>query len=226
MLDKLISVIKECIFPSSHLTRFLVMCNDIEFESKLTPRPQLNTRMFYPFYYKNKFVTDCIIELKERNSAKVAERFGKILARWIVREIEHIKSIQEINNQIIKFYLIPIPQHITRTREKGFCHTTTLTCSILEHLKRRYQMKQIYFSSNITKIKNIRKLHTGMNKQKRSVEMKYSMKADLSKFDLCHSYFFLIDDVYTSGATFKEARRSLIDCGALEDHIFFVSIAH
>ena len=219
MLDKLISVIKEVIFPSSHLIRFLRICSDIEFESKLSPRPQANKRMFYPYYYKNKFVKDCIIELKERNSKEVAHKFANILARWIIRESSYISDKN-------KFYLIPVPQHISQTKEKGFCHTTTLTAHILDIIQKKYQKNTIHFLPCITKIKNIKKLHSGTNKKKRFSLIKNSMVADLKSIDLEHSYFFIIDDVYTSGATFKEARRSLKGCGALDEQIFFISIAH
>ncbi len=51
------------------------------------------------------------------------------------------------------------------------------------------------------------------------------MKTYITKQDAQH-VFFIIDDVYTSGATFKEMRRSLLGCGAFPEHIFFVSIAH
>ncbi|MEY4440916.1 MAG: hypothetical protein RLY49_542, partial [Candidatus Parcubacteria bacterium] len=245
MVDKIISVIKYILFPPSHLQIFLKEASVLQFESKLTPQPQMSPRMFYPFYYKDIFIKDCIIELKERNNQDVAKRFGEVLARWVVRTIDHIlinknsviirldprlreddvvrsgDDILECPNDIHKvgrrsrptFYLIPIPQHKSKTKEKGFCHTTTLTQSIYSILKNKYKIENIFFYPCIQKEKNIKKLHSGLDKRKRFSYMKYSMKANLKNLYLQNSYFFLIDDVYTSGATFKEARRSLLGCG-------------
>ncbi|MEN9921571.1 MAG: hypothetical protein RLZZ517_549, partial [Candidatus Parcubacteria bacterium] len=225
MVDKIISVIKYILFPPSHLQIFLKEASALQFESKLTPQPQMSPRMFYPFYYKDIFIKDCIIELKERNNQDVAKRFGEVLARWILRVINNeipgqaqgdtYQQVQSNNHEAGRrsrpaFYLIPIPQHKSKTKEKGFCHTTTLTQSIYSILKNKYKIENIFFYPCIQKEKNIKKLHSGLDKRKRFSYMKYSMKANLKNLYLQNSYFFLIDDVYTSGATFKEARRSLL----------------
>ena len=229
MLYKIFCVIKYIIFPPSHLEIFLKNASYIEFESKLTPRPQLHDHMFYPFYYKNNFVKDCIIELKERNNSSAAYRFGSILAKWIIKTIHQLQNTQnqeDSHKNTFTFFLVPIPQHISKTKEKGFCHTTTLTKAIYSILKEKYNADTVMIAHCITKQKNIKKLHSGLNKKKRTALIKHSMSANLSEIDIQNSYFFIIDDVYTSGATFKEARRSLSDCGTPLEHIYFVSIAH
>lgn len=223
MLNKIILVIIEIIFPKSHLESFLVSCKQIEFEFKLTSRPQLHTHMFYPFYYKDIFVKDCIIELKERNNKNVARLFGKILAGWVVRKMEEVCKKRR---SCFVFYLIPIPQYRLKTKEKGFCHTTTLTHALQHYIKKKYPDMHMYFKSCIIKEFKTLKLHNTQGKKKRFSIIKNSMRAHLTKQDALNSYFFLIDDVYTTGATFKEARRSLLDCGVPSEHIFFISIAH
>lgn len=216
MLYKLISVVIEVLFPKTHLEDFLCSCTQLEFESKLVPRLQTKQNMFFPFYYKDSFVRDCIIELKERNNRNVARLFSFILFRFIA------KTIEKYPDQ--NYYIVPVPQHLTKTREKGFCHTTTLSIEIYKRLKER-KVPNISIKPCIVKIKNIKKLHSTNSKQKRISLIKNSMRTYVTKQD-AKEIFFIIDDVYTSGVTFKEARRSLLGCGVLQEHIFFISIAH
>lgn len=245
MVKKIISMCTEIIFPKSHLQFFLGRCTQIRFERKLTPRPQLYNQMFHPFYYKDPFVHDCIFELKERNSTNVALLFGNILSRWIVKKIDEVllessvspriySGISSNNNAIpeqaqddnIKFYLVPVPQHISKTKEKGFCHTTTLSYSIQNILQRKYPNITILVFPCICKIKKTKKLHDTQGKMKRFKIIKETTESQVTKQDANYAYFFIIDDVYTTGATFKEIRRSLSDCAVPREHIFFVSIAH
>lgn len=245
MVKKIISVIIGAILPKSYIQNFLQNCSQIKFETKLTPRPQFHTQMFYPFYYKDIFVRDCIFELKDRNSRDVASLFGEILSRWIMRKIEEVllqnpvsfriySGISSNNNEIpgqarddkIKFYLVPVPQHTSKTKEKGFCHTTTLVQEIDIILKKRHLNIHIRFFPCIGKIKKTKKLHDTQGKRRRFNIIKGTMRSYLTKHDAKHAYFFIIDDVYTTGATFKEIRRSLSDCAVPHEHVFFVSIAH
>jgi predicted amidophosphoribosyltransferase len=93
-------------------------------------------------------------------------------------------------------------------------------------------MQNTYACSNVSihpcvcKEKKIKKLHDIIGKRKRFNIIQNSMRAYITKGDAKNAYFFIIDDVYTTGATFKEMRRSLSDCGAFPEHLFFISIAH
>lgn len=225
MLNKIIDVLIELIFPKTYLERFLMNCSQIEFEFMCTPRAQFHKQMFYPFHYKNNFTKDCIIELKERNNRNVARLCGGVLAKWIVRKVREIDEGWPRSGHP-SFYLIPIPQHISKTKEKGFCHTTTLTHAIHAYIKKFYPEVYTEFKACIVKESKTKKLHNTHGKKKRFSIIKNSMRGYITKQDNVHSYFFLIDDVYTTGATFKEARRGLLDCGVPSEHIFFISIAH
>jgi len=222
MVNKIIVVIIDILFPKSHLQMFLRTCSHIKFESKLTPRLQTKEHMFYPFYYKDPFVRDCIFELKERNSLDVAGFFGQILSRWIIKKIHEIRECVE--NPL--FYIVPVPQHISKTKEKGFCHTTTLANSICSILQVKYPRISVSVFPCVVKNKKTKRLHDTLGKQKRFNMIGQTMIAHITKQDAHRAYFFIIDDVYTTGATFKEVRRSLSDCAVLLEHMFFVSVAH
>ncbi len=212
-------MIIDMLFPRTHLQTYLSTCSQLQFESKLTPRPQKHERMFYPFYYKDPFVRDCIFELKERDSHEVARLFGKILGQWIVRKIH------EAENDTV-FYLVPVPQHISKTKEKGFCHTTTLATFIEKAIKRSYPDIALRVFPCISKVKKTKRLHDTKGKRKRFNMIKNTMWTCITKHDAEHAYFSIIDDVFTTGATYKEMRRSLSGCAASVERMFFVSIAH
>lgn len=215
-------MIIELLFPQTHLQRYLSQCSQLQFESKLTPRMQLQESMFYPFYYKDPFVQDCIFELKERNSKEIARLFGKILSWWIIKKIIEYK----IDLKKVPIYLVPVPQHISKTREKGFCHTTALSNAIEKIIISSFPDISISTFHCISKIKKTVRLHDSFGKKKRFSVIKNTMRADITLQDAKHAYFFIIDDVFTTGATFKEMRRSLLDCAAFPENIFFISIAH
>lgn len=225
VLRKILDVFINMLFPSSHLVNYLRNVSGLEFRGRPLGRPQLHPRMFYPFYYKDRFVKDCILELKERDSKNVARLFAEILGQWIIREIRIILDSRLRGNDNIYFYLVPIPQHKNKTREKGFCHTTTLTQYIYMYIQ-KYKIKNISIKPCIIKITQTKKVHNTKSKGVRFKILKNTMQAHITKHDAKHSYFFLIDDVYTTGATFKEAHRSLADCGVSSEHMYFISIAH
>jgi predicted amidophosphoribosyltransferase len=248
----MLSVIIESIFPRTHLQIYLAGCSQLQFETRLTPRPQHHKQMFYPFYYKDPLVRDCIFELKERNSHDVARLFSKIVSQWIVRKIGEVSSRTklavrpaEMRDLVIKqrdpasrsvcdesvrddrlIYLVPVPQHLSKTKQKGFCHTVTLATYIEKKIKQIQPTLKISVFPCIAKIKKTTNLHDSTGKKMRYKMIKDTMRAYVNKEDARRALFFVIDDVYTTGATFKEMRRSLLGCAALSENIFFISIAH
>jgi predicted amidophosphoribosyltransferase len=222
MLNQIHTVVINIIFPRTYLERYLEKCSQIEFISKLTPRIQVQHRQFSPFYYKQQLVKDCIIELKERNNKNVARLFAQTLAQYILQNIQILQK----NMVNASYFIVPIPQHISKTKEKGFLHTQTISEEIFKHILHRDSNLNISILSCIQKISHTKRLHELKGKKKRFKTIKYTMQACLTKYDAQHAYFFIIDDIFTTGATFKEARRTLLESGVLQEHIFFISIAH
>lgn len=221
MLNKISNLFINIVYPTSHLVRYLETISRITFMSHASLQPQLKQRMFYPFYYKDRFIKDCIIGLKEHNTKQVAQHTAPILAQWILKQIDSIRT----NDISAPIFLIPIPQHYKKTREKGFCHTTTLTRYIHMYIC-KYSIPHIYIKPCIIKHTQTKKVHDTKSKRARFKTISQTMCSYLTRSDAQQGYFFLIDDVYTTGATYKEARRSLLDCAVPEERIYFVSIAH
>lgn len=221
MVNKIISVVINTIFPLTYLEKYLRTCSNIEFLQRLTPRLQHKDRQFSPFYYKDHFVKDCIIELKERNNRDAARLFSYTLSQYILKNIKEIKN----KDQHASFYIIPTPQHISKTQEKGFLHTQTLCEEILFLVKKRTRANISIFPC-IEKILKTKRLHDLRGKKNRFKTITNTMRAHITKQDATDGYFFLIDDVFTTGATFKEMRRTLLESGAFPENLYFISIAH
>lgn len=222
MLNKIIEMSINFVFPRSHLEKYLMKASQIQFEQKLTTRMQHQPRQFSPYYYKDKLVKDCVIELKERNNKDVARLFSSILGLYIKREVELIMK----KNITSQFYLVPIPQHHSKTKSKGFSHTNTLTKEVYKRIYSSSSRYNIEINPCISKIKHSKNLHSLFGKHIRFASIKNTMQAFLDINKVKTSYYFIIDDVFTTGATFKEARRSLVDSGALSENLYFISIAH
>ena len=222
MVIKIIPVLNIIIFPYTYLERYLQTCRRDEFLNRLTPRIQNQERQFSPFYYKDPLVRDCVLELKERNNKKVARLFASVLSQYIERSIKNIQ--REYPHAV--FYLVPIPQHISKTKDKGFLHTLTLSHEVEKILSKKINAASISVFECIKKIKHTKRLHDLQSKKGRLKTIKNTMKIYITKRDIEDAYFFIIDDVYTTGATFTEARRTLVGSGALPEHLYFISIAH
>jgi len=193
-----------------------------DFLARLTPRPQYLKGQFSPFYYKDPLVKDCVIELKERNNIYIAKFFSEVLAQYVQKTVAKIVICEPDTY----FYFVPIPQHISKTKEKGFLHTKTLAEGILRKVKQRNRNIDFKIFECIKKTQHTKKLHDLKSKRSRFLVIKNTMNCCITKRDAERACFFIIDDVHTTGATFKEARRTLLGSGALPDHLFFISIAH
>lgn len=217
MVNKIISVLIGIIFPHTHLERYLSTCSHISFLQRMSPMLQNKDRMLFPFQYRNPFTRDCIIELKERNNVHVARLFAPTLAYYILNIINTVHKDS--------YFIVPVPQHISKTRDKGFLHTQTLCNEMLKVIQTR-SISYISIFPCVAKVKKTKRLHDINNKQKRFRTIKDTMRATLTRHDANNSIFFIVDDVFTTGATFKEIRRTLIESGAHSENLYFISIAH
>ena len=138
--------------------------------------------------------------------------------------LQNIHSIQ-VKDIKAQFYIVPVPQHISKTKEKGFLHTQTLCEEILVLLNKKSKNNTLLFPC-IKKIVVTKRLHDLNAKKNRFKTIKHTMKAYITKKDATKGYFFIVDDVFTTGATFKEMRRTLLESGAFSENLYFISIAH
>lgn len=175
------------------------LCSDCFSKLQALPSPEVSlkrsplNRIIVPYDYQN----DLIRRLISVYKYNFVPEIGPILARLVIPKLKIILQNREKKN----FILIPIPLHSRRLRFRGFNQAEILARSIAQKLdlkmkndtlgRRRAVLPQVQLSEK-ERQQNIRKA--------------FSTKKDLS---LENKIIILVDDVWTTGATLKEAARTL-----------------
>ena len=154
--------------------------------------------------------------LKYKNKKEIAEIFTEYLYPKILEELSELKLLENFHNPI----LIPIPLSKKRFKERGY-NQSSLIAKNLEKLDKK---ENFVLEENILfKRKETEHQARIKNKQARLKNLigTFSVKnQELIK----NKNIILIDDVTTTGATLKEARKILRENGAKK--IIAFTIAH
>ena len=202
------------IFPVSCFgcgTRKSALCqqciNRIPFA--LTPE---NKNVFAVYDYSNRIVEKVIHDLKYHHRKEAAIS----LARSSIPHIlEYISSmIQTVSPENI--YLVPIPQHKSKTRKRGYNQSELLARTILEGFDGAKICRLLQKHRLTTPQAHIR------NKNIRLQNLKGSMS--ISKTIDKNALYIIVDDVTSTVATFIEAERASRIAGAKK--ILSVALAH
>ena len=138
----------------------------------------------------------------------------------MVGEASLFEGIEGNQNVLI----VPIPSSNKRKSERGW-NQCELLCQEIEKL----ETKEIKVRFDILKkIQNTEK-QADLTREKRLKNVKGSMRVEKGKMErlkdgMKNNLFIIIDDVYTTGATYREARRALKGAGAKK--VTGVFIAH
>lgn len=166
----------------------------------LSPRPRvhrlLKQEIVTLLSYQDLHVKDIITGLKYERSTKAAHLCARVLADYLYDEISSAKSFSSR-----PIYILPIPLHTSRQRERGFNQIERICEYMPEALCRGPSalfLKNVLIRTRATppqaqcsrpeRLKNIRGAFTLKNPSQ-----------------LQGSHIFLIDDVTTTGSTLAEA---------------------
>ncbi len=218
---KLLSLIwKECLdflFPRSAT---VVGLESLSTSKLLQTLPQAeqskDENIILLFDYKDQFVRELVWELKYKGSKIVAEKLGEIIYDVLTHEIAE----RALFGKLTEVLLIPMPISDKRRNERGWNQTEILCDAIksrdTENLF-KYKPRQLvkhYHTESQTKT---------ASKRERWENIKGSMKV-LSPHVVDGKFIILVDDVYTTGSTYLEAKRALKAAGAKK--ILFIGVAH
>jgi len=154
--------------------------------------------------------------LKYKNKRGVARIFGNILYSQILEELSDLEQFENFKDPI----LIPIPLSRKRLKKRGY-NQVLLIAKHLADLDKDVNFK---LANNVLiKIKETPHQTQIENKRKRLENLTGSFA--VKNHELVRGRnIILIDDVTTTGATFKEAKKVLKSAGARKIIIF--TLAH
>ena len=167
----------------------------------------LNTPEGLP--YHDPRVTALVWELKYYANKKAAVLAGEVLA-----EVLLALAGEELGRPL----LIPIPMHAARRKERGHNQTEMLCTAAVRGLSDVFE----YVPTALTRIQNTPP-QQGLERTKRLKNVKNAMVVE-DPDRVAGRVCVVVDDVATTGATLKEARRALRLAGARRVHL--ISLAY
>ncbi len=183
------------------------------------PPPESNTNdseIISVFSYKNDIARNAIQFLKYKNGKDLGKIFAHSLYDIVLEELNEQNIFSNFNNPI----LIPIPLSKNKIKERGFNQSKiiaremsfidnnssfTLATNVLYKIKDT--LNQASIKNRQQRLQNLRGCFTVKNPNK-----------------IRNKNIILIDDVTTTGATIKEARKTLLASGAKK--VIAFTVAH
>jgi ComF family protein len=178
------------------------------------PKVQSNDWIFPLFHYHDRKVKAIVWELKYKENTSPLKTIGKLIHDDIISVISDVLQF----DANAEFLLIPIPVSITTKIERGYNQSELIAKSIMEN---DLQRKLIYAPQWFSKTKDTPKQSHSHAKEERIRNLENCFEANK---DVSGKYILLIDDVVTTGSTLIEARKTLLDKGAMD--VFAFTIAH
>lgn len=167
------------------------------------------------FDYGNKAVRKIVWSIKYKANPEMISR----IASYIYEEMFALAEDEILFDGIHKITVVPISSNRTRMREKGFNQCEMLLKAVEKISKNSNENFFDFRCGLLQKTKDTPK-QAGLKREERLQNVKNSMQSSALP---AGSVVFVIDDVYTTGATFDEARRALLDAGAKKVFGFFVA---
>lgn len=168
------------------------------------------------FNYQDCRVKEMVWEIKYKGNRTLSAKLGSILYDTIIDELSERNISPHIDNPV----LLPIPVSDRRRLERGFNQAELLAKEIkaldtLNHFQ--------YLPRKLTKISHTESQTKTASRKERLDNLKNSMLVQ-DRASIEGKLVILVDDVTTTGATFKEAKRALTEAGAKK--ILCFAVAH
>ena len=201
----------------------LVICTQCRHEIPLTNHHKMeNNEVFQKFYgrvplefgaalfyfHKKGIVQEMIHKLKYKGQ----EEIGEIIGNWYASELKDVELMKSID------YIIPVPLHKKRLRERGYNQVEGFGKALSENLAIPYENQVLY-----------RKLYT-KTQTKKDLLGRTDVIATI--FDVTFSethhgkHFLLIDDVITTGSTLEACSRALLKIPDARISIVCMAMSH
>jgi ComF family protein len=145
------------------------------------------------YFHKKGIVQEMIHKLKYKGHQEIGEAIGN----WYAEELKSIEELTDVD------YIIPIPLHKKRLKERGYNQVTTFGESLSKNLNIKYN--ETILIRNVYSKTQTKKTFLGRSEV---VESLFGVQFDESHHN---KHFLLIDDVITTGSTLEACSRELLE---------------
>jgi len=167
---------------------------------------EFGAALFY--FHKKGIVQEMMHQLKYKGHQEI----GAIVGDWYAAELKDLEPLKNID------YIIPVPLHKRRFRERGYNQVTMFGKALAQNLVIPYEESILH-----------RKLYTKTQTKKSLLG-----RAEISNtiFDITFSenhhgkHFLLIDDVITTGSTLEACSRELLKIPNAKISIICMAMSH
>ena len=144
------------------------------------------------YFHKKGIVQEMIHKLKYKGHQEIGEAIGT----WYAEVLKSIEELTDVD------YIIPIPLHKKRLKERGYNQVTTFGESLSKNLNIKYN--ETILVRNVYSKTQTKKTFLGRSEV---VESLFGVQFNESHH---HKHFLLIDDIITTGSTLEACSRELL----------------
>jgi ComF family protein len=144
------------------------------------------------YFHKKGIVQEMIHKLKYKGHQEI----GEVIGYWYAEELKDVKEIKDVD------YIIPVPLHKKRLKERGYNQVTTFGEALSKNLNKPYN--ETILVRNVYSKTQTKKTFLGRSEV---VESIFGVQFDENHHN---KHFLLIDDVITTGSTLEACGRELL----------------
>lgn len=160
------------------------------------------------YFHKKGMVQQMIHQLKYKGQ----EEIGQTIGNWYSEELKHLEEFKNID------YVIPVPLHKKRLRERGYNQVEGFGRALSENLGIAYE-DQLLYRQLYTKTQTKKDLLGRVDMTTTVFDVQFSEKHQ-------GKHFLIVDDVLTTGSTLEACSRAILKIPDAKISIVCMAMAH